>query len=142
MNILPTKAKKFAQRKGGAGWNQHVNKYVKRVANKVMRRRAKDEQAERDTAMNDAHDNEQTDKAMLARYTAQREIIQPDWRQCVACGKTGSHTCYDRPTHKVDMLDAIMDEIEAERELPPMSCGGKGTCCDDDWSACGCSCHA
>lgn len=43
MNVLPTKVKKMAQRKGGAGWNQHVNKYVKRVANRVMRRWGYDE---------------------------------------------------------------------------------------------------
>ena len=47
MNVLPTKVKKFAQRKAGAGWNQHINKYQKRVANRVMRRHAKDALADR-----------------------------------------------------------------------------------------------
>ena len=47
MNVLPSKVKKFAQRKAGAGWNDHVNKWQKRVANHVLRRHAKDELAER-----------------------------------------------------------------------------------------------
>lgn len=43
MNVLPTKIKKSAQRKAGGGWNQHVNKYMKRVANRVMRRWSSEE---------------------------------------------------------------------------------------------------
>jgi hypothetical protein len=31
---------------------------------------------------------------------------------------------------------------EDEPPAVPMSCGGTGTCCDDDWSPCHCSCHA
>jgi hypothetical protein len=41
--IALTKLKKFSQRKASAGWNQHVNKYQKRVANRVMRRWFADE---------------------------------------------------------------------------------------------------
>jgi len=34
-----TKVKKLAQAKSDAsGWNRHVNKYQKRIANKVLRR--------------------------------------------------------------------------------------------------------
>lgn len=36
-----TKLKKFAQRAAGAGWNKHVNKYQKRVGNRVIRRELK-----------------------------------------------------------------------------------------------------
>ena len=32
------KVKRFAQRKATAGWNQHTNKYIKRISNKVIRR--------------------------------------------------------------------------------------------------------
>jgi hypothetical protein len=39
-----TKVKKYAQGKSDAsGWNQHVNKLQKRVANKVVRRMLKEE---------------------------------------------------------------------------------------------------
>jgi hypothetical protein len=39
-----TKIKKYAQGKSDAsGWNQHVNKSQKRIANKVVRRVLKDE---------------------------------------------------------------------------------------------------
>jgi len=41
-----TKLKKFAQAKAGAGWNQHVNKYQKRVGNRVIRRVLKKEEEE------------------------------------------------------------------------------------------------
>ena len=32
------KIKKTAQRSGGGGWNQHVNKYMKQKGNKIIRR--------------------------------------------------------------------------------------------------------
>jgi hypothetical protein len=39
-----TKLKKYAQGKSDAsGWNKHVNKFQKRIANKVMRRWARHE---------------------------------------------------------------------------------------------------
>ena len=39
-----TKIKKFAQAKSDAsGWNKHVNKFQKRIANRVVRRMEKDE---------------------------------------------------------------------------------------------------
>ena len=44
-----TKVKKYAQGKSDAsGWNRHVNKYQKRIANKVVRRvlRLETEQAQ------------------------------------------------------------------------------------------------
>ena len=42
-----TKVKKLAQSKSDAsGWNQHVNKYQKRVANKVVRQIQKVEGSE------------------------------------------------------------------------------------------------
>jgi hypothetical protein len=38
--------KKLAQSKSDAsGWNKHVNKFQKRIANKVMRRMLKDPEA-------------------------------------------------------------------------------------------------
>ena len=47
MRAIPsfTKMKKAAQAKSDAsGWNKHVNKSQKRVANKVLRRMLKEEQ--------------------------------------------------------------------------------------------------
>lgn len=41
---LITKIKKLGQAKAGAGWNKHVNKYQRRVGNKVIRREQKREQ--------------------------------------------------------------------------------------------------
>ena len=39
-----TKMKKLAQSKSDAsGWNKHVNKFQKRIANKVLRRMAREE---------------------------------------------------------------------------------------------------
>jgi hypothetical protein len=39
-----TKFKKAAQAAAGAGWNQHVDKWTKRYANRVLRRILKEDQ--------------------------------------------------------------------------------------------------
>jgi len=38
-----TKMKKFAQRAAGAGWNRHVNPWQRRKANKIIRRKLREE---------------------------------------------------------------------------------------------------
>ena len=38
MNKLPIKYFKWAQRAGGAGWNKHVGPWLRRKANKRLRR--------------------------------------------------------------------------------------------------------
>jgi len=41
MNKLTTKHLKWAQRAGGAGWNKHVGPWLRRKANKRLRRLVK-----------------------------------------------------------------------------------------------------
>jgi len=41
-----TKLKKFAQAHAGRGWNQHVDKWTKRYANRVIRKELKKDQIE------------------------------------------------------------------------------------------------
>ncbi|HLF72411.1 MAG TPA: hypothetical protein VI759_09700 [Dehalococcoidia bacterium] len=45
MKAIPgfIKVKQFGQSQAGAGWNKHVNKFQKRIGNKVIRRVARDE---------------------------------------------------------------------------------------------------
>ncbi len=37
------KVKQLGQAKAGAGWNKHVNKYQKKIGNKIIRRVMKNE---------------------------------------------------------------------------------------------------
>lgn len=41
------KVKQFGQSQAGAGWNKHVNKFQKRIGNKVVRRLERRDIAER-----------------------------------------------------------------------------------------------
>jgi len=41
------KVKKLGQARAGAGWNKHVNKFQKRIGNKVIRRISRKEILER-----------------------------------------------------------------------------------------------
>ena len=41
------KVKQLGQAKAGAGWNKHVNKFQKRLGNKVIRRVGRESIAER-----------------------------------------------------------------------------------------------
>lgn len=41
------KVKQFGQSQAGAGWNKHVNKFQKKIGNKVIRRLERQEIVER-----------------------------------------------------------------------------------------------
>ena len=45
MKVIPgfIKVKQLGQAHAGAGWNKHVNKFQKRIANKVVRRMLKED---------------------------------------------------------------------------------------------------